>query len=67
MKEVTKTEFYAAIGNQDACIRIENQYKWPYTTLFELRHSRKLVGKVVDSVENGLTVSKYYLPHGRNN
>ncbi len=67
MKNVSKDEFYNIIGPQDACVRIENEYKWPYTTLFELRHARKLVGKIViTSPENTghkypLTTN-YYLP-----
>lgn len=66
MKEVTKDIFYSNIGPQDACIRIENEYKWPYIQLFELRHSRKLVGKIVDSYTDGIEhnypiITKYFV------
>lgn len=54
MKEVTQDEFYKHVGDQDACVRVLNEYKWPYTILFELRHSRKLIGKVVESYTDGI-------------
>lgn len=64
MKEVTKDEFYAAIGEQDACVRVTGDY--PYTSLFELRNTRQLVGKVIQDYTDGIKnnypiVSKYYI------
>ena len=56
MKEVTRDEFHTVVGNQDACIRIENE-KYPYTVLFELRQNRELIGKIVDFEEG----PKYYI------
>ena len=56
MKEVTRDEFHKVVENQDACVRIENK-KYPYTVLYELRHNRELIGKIVD-LEEG---SKYYI------
>lgn len=66
MKEVSKDKFYEVIGPQDACVSIENEYKFPYTSIFKLRHNRKLLGKVVESYTNGIKnkypiVKKYFL------
>ncbi len=66
MKEVTKDEFYAAVGNLDAIVNIANPANYPYTSEFTLRHSRKLLGKVVDGYTDDIpnqypTVSRYYL------
>jgi hypothetical protein len=66
MKEVSKEEFYKHVGPLDACLRIENPYKWPYTVLFEIRHNRALIGKSVESFTDGIennypTVKKYFI------
>lgn len=65
MKQVTYREFYDAIGQQDAVTSIENEYSYPYTSLFKLRNG-ELLGKVVDSYTDGIKnkypmVRKYYL------
>lgn len=65
MKEVTQDEFYNEIGNKDACVSIKNEHKFPYASVFKLRHGRVL-GEVVDSWKDGVDhkhpiVSKYYL------
>ncbi len=67
MREVSKKEFHESVGSQDACISIDRDCKYPYTILFELRWSHKLVGKIVnsytDNIENNYPiVNKYYLP-----
>ena len=64
MKKVDKDTFYDFIGPQDVCVRVENVYKYPYTILFELRQSRKTVGKVIDVYANGTSgeiVSEYFI------
>lgn len=66
MKEVTKDEFFNFVGPQDACVSVENPYKYPYTSLFKLRHNRKLVGKIVSGYTNNIEnqypiVQRYYI------
>lgn len=45
LTEVTKEEFFAAIGPQDCHPRIEG--RWPYTSIFE-KPDRREVGRIVD-------------------
>ncbi|MCO5252583.1 MAG: hypothetical protein M9949_14340 [Candidatus Kapabacteria bacterium] len=70
MREVTHDEFWAAIGEQDCCFRIITE-KHPYTSLVELKHSRKIIGKKVDSYTDGIEhqypiETKLYLPNESN-
>lgn len=65
MKNVSKKEFYDKIGPLDACVSIENEYKYPYTSLFKTRGGQ-LIGKSVDSYTNSIKnkypiITKYYL------
>lgn len=61
-KEVTKDEFYKAIGNQDVHPTIINS-RWPYTSHFKTR-----AGRIVGAIESylpegsGLEKSRYLLP-----
>ncbi len=71
MKQVTQQQFFEFVGNKDACIRIENEYQYPYTTIFELRHSRKILGKRVDSYTDEIEklyplITKYYIENEAN-
>lgn len=66
MKEVNQEEFYKIIGPLDVCIRIEDEKHYPYTSLFELRYNRKLIGKIVNSYTDNIDkkypiITKYYL------
>lgn len=67
MKKVSKKRFYDFIGNQDAYVRVENPYGFPFTTLFELHgNANKPLGKIVDSYTDGVEhkhpiVSTYYI------
>jgi hypothetical protein len=66
LKEVTKEEFYNFIGPLDACISIENEYSYPYTSLWKLRGGNRLIGKTIDSYTDGIKnnypiISRYYI------
>lgn len=60
-REVTKDEFYKAIGNQD--VSPTPVGSWPYTSLFKTR-AGQVVGKVEQYLPegSGLTNSRYWLP-----
>ena len=61
MKEVTKKEFFEAIGHQDAIVSVKGNY--PYTSNFTLRNSQRLLGQIVDvQVSPAIVESHYYLP-----
>ena len=65
-REVTREEFYNFIGPKDAILHIENVYSYPYTTLWRLRYSNKIIGKTIDEFSNGMQnhypiITKYYL------
>jgi hypothetical protein len=64
MKEVNKDEFYNTIGPLDVCVSVENEYKYPYTSLFKLRNGT-LKGKVMDNYgpegQKYPLISKYYI------
>ena len=63
-KEVTKKVFYEHIGLLDVVPVIRNSYSHPYTTDFKLRHTREIIGTIVDEYENGKNwplITKYYL------
>lgn len=63
MKQVTQKEFYDCIGPKDVILKIENPYKYPYTTIFYIKNTNILVGKIIGFIpeNSGLTESKYYL------
>lgn len=65
MREVNHDEFYKGIGELDVCLRTEDERKYPFTTLFEMRHTHELVGKIVGSYpDNGNkwpVIERYYL------
>ena len=46
MRAVTKDKFFAFIGKTDTRTSIRGKY--PYTSLFIDKRTRKMVGKVVD-------------------
>lgn len=62
-RQVTKEEFYAAIGHLDVNPSILPG-PYPYTSEFKMRHSRAVVGIKVGYRPEGraLPVSAYYLP-----
>ena len=62
MREVTKDEFYRAIGNGDIVSRVA-QGKYPYTSIFETRYGQREVGRVVPTSAAGEypVVEKYLL------
>jgi hypothetical protein len=63
MKEVTRDEFYATVGNVDAVVNSVGDY--PYTSEYRMRISNKLIGKAVNREgrhdEDDLIVKQYYL------
>jgi len=61
MKEVTKEEFYGAIGKLN-CIP-DPQGKYPYTSVYKTPDGKE-VGRVVKTLENGQYPPKstYFLP-----
>jgi hypothetical protein len=61
VKEVTKEEFYKAIGPRDCHPHIEGPY--PYTSIY-YTPSRVEVGRIVDAMleGGGMPVSSYFLP-----
>jgi hypothetical protein len=66
MKELSKDEFYKAIGKLDAITELVGNF--PYTTHFKMRASGRIVGTVVDSISTDpdpdveYLQSKFYLP-----
>lgn len=60
-REVTKDEFYRAIGPQD--VHPSPQGRWPYTSLFKTR-AGVVRGKAEDYKPegSGLTKTRYWLP-----
>jgi len=64
MREVTKEQFYAAIGHLDVVSTVIGDF--PFTTEFKMRHGGLLKGKIIDRYGEGEedhTVSQYYLPN----
>lgn len=69
MTEVTAEAFWEIIGAQDVVLSLDNEHKFPYTTLFKLRHGDiigKLVNTYTDEIPHKLPlVTKYYLNESR--
>jgi hypothetical protein len=63
MTEVTKDEFYVVMMPKDVCISIENERSYPFTILYKIRYSNKVIGKVVDSYNGNshVIISKYFI------
>ena len=62
MKEVTRKEFFEAIGKLD--VHPHPEGKWPYTSYFKTP-SGQVRGAIEDHLpeDSGLTKSRYHLPN----
>lgn len=53
-------------GPLDVLVSVDDPYNYPYTNLFKLRHSNRLVGKIIQRYTNNQAfqypiVSHYYI------
>lgn len=64
MKQVSKDEFYKAVGPLDVHPNIVT--KWPYTSEWRLQNdiARTLIGKTVLREERGHVLTEYFLVKG---
>lgn len=61
MTEVTKEEFYKRIGPLD--VIFDSVGRYPYETVFRMRHNKSLVGKITQTEGNSrvLPTRHYYI------
>lgn len=65
MQPVSKEKFYATVGPLNVHPRIVNS-SHPYTSIWELQNgSRKVIGKSVDRMEGGRSLTDYFLENAK--
>jgi hypothetical protein len=57
LREVTREEFYEAVGPHDLVTRLEGN--WPYTVLFEFRN-RVGFGRITAELDGGFPPARSY-------
>lgn len=61
MRQVSKSEFYAAVGQLNVHPKIVSGFPYECQWIFLNDPRGPLFGKTVDRVEGGLTVTDYFL------
>lgn len=59
-EEIQKEEFYNTFGNTDIICRIENEYLYPYVTIWQTRGGKLIAKSVPQNLRN--LKNKFYLP-----
>jgi len=62
MRQVSRDEFYKALGALDVHPHIQPPERYPYRSVWELRQSRQTMGETVGRDENGKLLTDYFLP-----